>query len=105
MTTTPNASAHGASSADEERAIPLTPPGPNWSQREYVACTKVGIGFAAHGSHSGLHSVWHYGFPGDIGCTSVLIKDGRAIAYFDHNFVRTAGWIDRARRDTYDWRT
>lgn len=78
-------------SGSAERAIPLTPPGPNWSQREYVAATQIGLGFAAH-REGDLRHWFHYGFPGDIGCASVLVGT-RVERYVDHDFKRAPEWI------------
>lgn len=80
-----------------ERVIPLTPPGPNWSQREYVACVEKGIGFAAHGARNNLAQWFHYGFPSDIGCTSVLIAGDRVLKYVDHPMLRVDDWINKCR--------
>lgn len=78
------------------RAIPLTPPGPLWSQREYVECVKLGIGFAAHRA-SDIDQWFHYAFPADIGCASVRVGPAGPVSYVDHAFVRDIGWIDRCR--------
>lgn len=80
-----------------ERAIPLTPPGPQWSQREYVAASERGIGFTAH-AHTGMQQWFHYAFPGIVGCTSVLVEGDRPLLYIDHDFKRSAGWISLAAR-------
>lgn len=78
-----------------ERVIPLTKPGPLWSQREYVACMQLGIEFAAH--RSGVTTqAFHYGFPEDIGCTTVIVAPDKVLRYIDHPFNRTIDWISRA---------
>ena len=79
------------------RPMPFTPPGPVWSQREYVACMELGIAFAAH-RHGEVGQVFHYAFPGDIGCTSVLVSPlaGGTHTYIDHPFTRCSDWIDKA---------
>lgn len=83
--------------ADTDRVIPLTPPGPNWSQREYVKALTMGIGFAAHRVGQ-LGQVFHYGFPGDIGCTSVIVNSNGPLRYVDHAFgPRPVDWIERCR--------
>lgn len=80
-----------------DRVIPLTPPGPRWSQREYIKAMTMGIGFAAHRLDH-LDEVFHYGFPEDIGCTSVLVRNRAAVAYMDHAFgSRPLDWIQRCR--------
>lgn len=79
------------------RAIPLTPPGALWSQREYVEASRSGIGFTAHGTES-MRQWFHYAFPGDVGCTSVLIEGTRPLQYVDHTFKREPGWIALAAR-------
>lgn len=81
-----------------ERVIPLTQPGPLWSQREYVACMQIGIGFAAH-RHGAIGEAFHYGFPGDIGCTTVIVGSG-VVRYIDHDFMRTIDWVDRCAKAT-----
>jgi hypothetical protein len=84
-----------------DRVIPLTPPGELWSQREYVACQRLGIEFAAHRAldvHGRATQLqwFHYGFPEDIGCTSVLV--GSTVQrYVDHTFKRKPGWLDLCR--------
>jgi hypothetical protein len=79
-----------------ERVIPFTPSGVLWSQREYVRCTELGIGFAAH--RDGLLTHWfHYAFPEDIGCTSVLVSHTGVARYIDHAFSRDFNWINRCR--------
>lgn len=75
-----------------ERVIPLTPPGPLWSQREYVACMKMGIEFASH-RKGDMNQLFHYGFPGDIGCTTILVSPTGVLRYVDHNFSKTHNWI------------
>lgn len=82
-----------------DRVIPLTPPGPLWSQREYVAAMQLGIGFAAH-RHGSLNQAFHYGFPGDIGCTTVIVSSVAIVRYIDHDFKRDADWIERCRAAT-----
>ena len=79
------------------RSIPLTPPGPVWSQREYVAASRSGIGFTAH-AFRGTQQWFHYAFPGDVGCTSVLIAGDKPVLYVDHDFKRESGWISLAAR-------
>jgi hypothetical protein len=74
-----------------ERSIPLTPPGSHWSQTEYVACMRLGIGFAAH-RYGEVKEVFHYHFP-DIGCTSVIVFDDTVEKYIDHTFEPTIDWI------------
>ena len=79
-----------------KRVIPLTPPGPLWSQREYVAAMGIGIHFAAH--RAGPIEQWfHYGFPDDIGCTSVRVGAGEPKEYVDHEFPRQIGWLELCR--------
>lgn len=78
------------------RAIPLTPPGALWSQREYVAAMAIGIAFAAHRA-SGIDQWFHYAFPDDIGCTSVLVGPSGVRRYVDHEFPRQLGWLDLCR--------
>lgn len=82
-----------------DRVIPLTKPGPLWSQREYVACAQLGIGFAAH-RHGEIFQAFHYGFPDEIGCTTVVVDTGGVRRYIDHPFTRTLDWIDRAAAAT-----
>lgn len=82
-----------------DRVIPLTPPGPLWSQREYVACMQMGIAFAAH-RHGDLRQAFHYGFPDDIGCTTVIVSVYGVERYIDHDFTRTTDWVDRCARAT-----
>lgn len=74
------------------RVIPLTDPGPHWSQREYVACRKLDIGFAAH-RHGELGQVFHYRFP-DC-CTSIVTLGERADRYIDHSFVPGINWLEQ----------
>lgn len=75
------------------RVIPLTQPGPLWSQREYVACRKLGIGFAAH-RHGETRQVFHYYFPAEANCcTSVIVHTEGVERYIDHNFVPGTDWI------------
>lgn len=76
------------------RPIPLTPPGSNWSQREYVAAMALGIGFAAH-RHGDLREAFHYGFPDDIGCTTVIVDTSGIVRWIDHDFTRVPDWIRR----------
>lgn len=79
------------------RAVPLTPPAsPNWSQAEYVEASRLGLGFAAHAIRGSMRYWFHYGFPGDIGCVSVLLEGHRPIRYIDHTFERCPGWIGMA---------
>jgi hypothetical protein len=77
-----------------QRAIPLTPPGPAWSQSEYIACRELGIGFAAH-RYGEVYQVFHYGFPDGICCTSIIVSTGGVERYIDHPFTRTLDWIER----------
>jgi hypothetical protein len=79
------------------RVIPLTPHGALWSQREYVACQQMGIEFAAHRADGGVAQWFHYGFPGDIGCTSILVDGGGPRKYIDHNFDCTINWLGDVR--------
>lgn len=79
-----------------ERVIPLTPPGPVWSQREYVACLQLGIGFAAHRAGV-VNEAFHYGFPADLGCTTAIVNACGVIRYIDHGFEKTTDWISRCR--------
>lgn len=81
-----------------DRVIPLTPPGPLWSQREYVACMEIGIGFSAH-RHGDIKEAFHYAFPDDIGCTTVIVGSD-VERYVDHGFGRTHDWIARCARAT-----
>ncbi len=81
------------------RVIPLTPPGALWSQREYVACMQLGIGFSAH-RHGEVKQAFHYAFPDDIGCTSVIVDAGGPQTYVDHEFGREGDWISRAAAAT-----
>ena len=79
-----------------DRVIPLTPPGPLWSQREYVAAMRCDIGFTAHLRSDG-RQWFHYAFPDDVGCTSVLISGvGDVLRYVDHKFHRNPDWIKQA---------
>lgn len=81
-----------------EHAIPLTEPGPNWSQREYVACLNLGIGFAAH-RLGALMQVFHYGFPEDIGCASVIVGRRWVEQRIYHEFgPLPLDWIERCRK-------
>jgi hypothetical protein len=75
-----------------DRAIPLTQPGPQWSQREYVACCKLNIGFSAH-RYGTYRQAFHYGFPEDIGCTTVIVGPVEVETYIDHDFVKGINWI------------
>jgi hypothetical protein len=77
-----------------KRAIPITPPGSHWSQREYVACLNMGIGFAAH-RYGEVYEAFHYGFPEEINCTTVIVSAGGVERYVDHPFTRTLDWIDK----------
>lgn len=79
-----------------KRVIPLTPPGPLWSQREYVATMGMGIQFAAHRAGD-LEQWFHYGFPDDIGCTSVRVGIDGAKSYVDHEFPRQPDWLKLCR--------
>jgi hypothetical protein len=84
-------------SADQvTHAVPLTPPGPLWSQREYVAALALGIGFAAHRAGD-LDQWFHYAFPGDVGCTSVRVGVDGAKQHVVHGFLRAAGWPQKMR--------
>jgi hypothetical protein len=78
----------------DKRAIPITPPGPLWSQREYVTCMQMGIQFAAHRAGD-MYQWFHYGFPEDINCTSVLVGVDGPKKYVDHNFTRDIEWIKK----------
>lgn len=80
-----------------ERVIPLTPPGRLWSQREYVAAHAIGVAFAAHRA-TDLRQWFHYAFPHEIGCTSVLVGVDGPILYVDHDFARSIDWLAKARR-------
>lgn len=81
--------------AQPSRAVPLTAPGPLWSQREYVACMKMGIQFAAH--RCGVrHQAFHYGFPQDIPCTTVIVGVDGVVEYIDHDFTLGPNWISLA---------
>lgn len=78
------------------RVIPLTPSGALWSQREYVRCMALNIEFACH--RDGPIGQWfHYGFPDDIGCTSVQVTTTGVVRYVDHSFPRGLDWINRCR--------
>lgn len=79
-----------------ERVIPLTPAGALWSQREYVAAHAIGVAFSAHRA-TDLRQWFHYGFPGDIGCTSVLVGPSGPIFYVDHTFERSIDWLAKCR--------
>lgn len=79
-----------------KRVIPLTPPGPLWSQREYVAAMSMGIEFAAH-RHGDLEQWFHYAFPQDIGCTSVRVGVSGVKEYVDHEHPRQPGWLEISR--------
>ena len=77
-----------------DRVIPLTAPGPLWSQREYVECMKIGVGFAAH-RHREIHQAFHYHFPNGIGCSTVLINGSCVMSYIDHDFTPGINWIEQ----------
>jgi len=80
----------------EKRVIPLTPPGPLWSQREYVKAMQLGIEFAAHRANS-IDQWFHYAFPDEIGCTSVLVSPTQVLRYVDHEFPKQVDWLSVAR--------
>jgi len=82
-----------------DRVIPLTPAGPLWSQREYVAASRLGIGFAAH-RFGDLRQAFHYGFPDDIGCTTVIVDVHGPRQFIDHEFMRGADWIAKCAAAT-----
>ncbi len=82
-----------------QRVVPLTKSGPLWSQREYVACREQGIGFAAH-RHRQVYEAFHYGFPGDVGCTTVIVSTAGPEKFIDHEFTRDIDWIERCAAAT-----
>jgi hypothetical protein len=76
-----------------DRVIPLTEPGPNWSQREYVECTRLGIGFAAHRAGD-INQHFHYHFPAPAdNCTTVVASPTKVLRYVDHGFWPGVEWI------------
>jgi hypothetical protein len=78
------------------QAIPLTNPGPLWSQREYVACRALGIGFAAHSAWRGsIYQHFHYHFPEDANrCTTVTVSAIDVVSHTNHRFKPdTLNWI------------
>lgn len=78
------------------RVIPLTPAGPHWSQREYVAALGIGIQFAAH-RHGALRQAFHYAFPEGIPCTSVIVDVSGPLMWVDHGFSASPEWLNRCR--------
>lgn len=84
------------------RAIPLTPPGPLWSQREYIECRKLGIGFAAH-RFGDVRQVFHYRFPiaPPGACTSVIVSVGGVDKYIDHPFEPRVDWLSQCAQAVY----
>jgi hypothetical protein len=92
----------GTAPRDIGHALPLTDPGSHWSQREYVACVKLGIGFACH-RYGETSQVFHYHFPEGIGCTSIIVhpttERGTSMQhiYHEHEFEAGTDWIDACR--------
>lgn len=80
------------------RVIPLTKPGALWSQREYIACLAMGIGFAAHRAGV-INQLFHYGFPDGINCTTVEVSPTSVVRYVDHPFSRSDNWIAKCRAE------
>jgi hypothetical protein len=79
--------------------VPFTPPGALWSQREYVHCTSLRIGFTAH-RHNAMHEAFHYHFPG-VGCTTVLVSFSGIERRIYHEFAPdTADWIKQCSAAT-----
>lgn len=99
MATTNNVS---SSRYNGDHVIPLSNPGPNRSQREYVLCLCMGIGFAAH-RFSDTKEVYHYKFPRDMGCVSAIIDLGGPgqHTYIVHNNIRSDDlkWIEKCRKE------
>ncbi len=81
-----------------DHVVPLTPPGANWRQREYVACVSIGVQFAAHGVWD-LSEVFHYSFPEGINCISVIVDSRGPVEYIVHDFPRCPDWILKCARE------
>jgi hypothetical protein len=79
--------------------VPLTKPGPLWSQREYTACQELHIGFAAHQRGMFLQE-FHYHFPG-IGCTTCLVSSLAVLERIYHDFEPTPDWIQQCKRNLH----
>lgn len=75
------------------RPIPITKPGPLWSQREYVACQALRIGFSAH-RHGDIKQAFHYHFP-SIGCTTLIVNAAGVERAIDHGFEPGLDWISQ----------
>lgn len=77
--------------------IPITAPGPNWSQREYVAAMKLkDIGFAAHRANN-LDQYFHYHFRYAGCCVTLRVGPNSVKDRTDHAFTPTINWINQCR--------
>lgn len=88
----------GTDMNNRERVIPLTSPGPLWSQREYVACMQLNIGFAAH-RHGETRQAFHYRFPD---CCTTIITGTGVDRYIDHEWQPNLDWITRCSKAAKD---
>lgn len=85
--------------------VPLTEPGPNWSQREYVACLKQRIGFSAHGHRSGLRTYFHYKWAGpEARCVTAAlgISGDVVVRTVEHDFAPGVQWIQQCAQAMYE---
>jgi len=75
--------------------LPLTAPGPLWSQREYVLAVTQGIGFASH--HAGdITQHFHYRLP-EGRCCTLKVGPGGVRRRVDHAFVPRLDWITQCQ--------